>query len=398
MIYEFDDSNWQNARERHPYYDKLMAVSKPTFEIEEVHPASVENLGNGDYNITLGSGYFGSLKLKFEKALPGDTITIRGERDIYPWTVVDWENWIISDSSQVIEQVGYVWTDSLQIRGYQGLDTLDESNIIFVTIRNPFDDKAGNFTSSNSLLNEIYEFCKKSMKHLNVDFYWDTPQNERLAYEGGAIIQQMTSYTMDREYALARFATEYQYYEPTWPHEYKMQSILMGWEDYLYTDNIESIKKHWEKLKEKKYDISNTSNFLIENLAANALDWPPPYRDGYNYEDGDTDNTFIDNVLNAWNYFAFDHLSKMATHLNESYPDLNYFSESVNFGRLADSIKENYHKTFYSKDIKRYVDGLNSSHAAFHSSFMPIVFGLVQKNIRDDIASYLITRDMDCGV
>ncbi|UCE08452.1 MAG: hypothetical protein JSW07_10690, partial [bacterium] len=116
------------------------------------------------------------------------------------------------------------------------------------------------------------------------------------------------------------------------------------------------------------------------------------------YEDGDTDNTFIDNVLNAWNYFAFDHLSKMATHLNESYPDLNYFSESVNFGRLADSIKENYHKTFYSKDIKRYIDGLNSSHAAFHSSFMPVVFGLVQKNIRDDIASYLITRDMDCGV
>ena len=398
MTSEFDDSNWFYAREMHSYNDKLMAVPKPPFEIEEISPATIENLGNGDYDISLGSGYFGWLKLKFDKAVPGDTITIRGERDIYPWTIVDWANWIIRDSSQTIEEVGYVWTDSLQIRGYKGADILDQSNIKFVAIRNPFDDSAGNFTSSDTLLNEIYEFCKRSMKNLNVDFYWDTPQNERLAYEGGAIIQQMTSYAMDRDYSLARFATEYQYYEPTWPHEYKMQSILMGWEDYLYTGNIESIKKHWEKLKEKKYDIDNTSNFLIENVAATALDWPPPYLDGYNYEDGDTDNLFIDNVLNVWNYYAFDHLSKMAAILDEAYPNNDYYSESINYANLAKAIKENYNKTFYRNNIKRYVDGLNSQHAAMHSSFMPIVFDLVKDEYKDKIASYLVSRNMDCGV
>ncbi len=398
MTPEFDDSNWKNARERHSYYDKLMAVSKPPFEIEEISPASIENLGNGDYDIILGSGYFGSLSLNFDNALPGDTITIRGERDIFPWTVVDWENWIIKESTQIIEEVGYVWTDSVQIRGYEGSDTLDQSNIKFIAIRNPFDDNAGSFTSSDSLLNEIYEFCKRSMKNLNVDFYWDTPQNERLAYEGGAIIQQMTSYTMDREYSLARFAAEYQYYEPTWPHEYKMQSILMGWEDFLYTGNIESIKKNWDKLKEKKYEIDSTTNYLIENVAATALDWPPPYLDGYNYEDGITDNTFIDNVLNGWNYYALDHLSKMAANLDVYYPDENYSSESIKFSNLAKGIKENYNKTFYRENISRYADGLNSSHAAFHSSFFPIFFDLVPNDLKVDITNYLVTRNMDCGV
>jgi alpha-L-rhamnosidase len=398
MTAEFDDSAWENARERHQYYDRLMAVSKPPFQIEEITPATIEHLGNGDYDISLGSGYFGSLRLKLDNAVPGDTITIRGERDIYPWTVIDWGKWIINESSQVIDEVGYVWTDSLQIRGYNGTDILNESNIKFVAIRNPFNDDAGSFSSSDPLLDEIYEFCKKSMKHLNVDFYWDTPQNERLAYEGGAIIQQMTSYTMDREYALARFATEYQYYEPTWPHEYKMQSILMGWEDFLYTGNIESIKQHWDILKEKKYDVDGSTNFLIENVAASALDWPPPYLDGYNYEDGNPDNTFIDNVLNGWNYYAFDHLAKMAANLDQAYPGQNYFSESSKLGKLAESIKDNYNNAFYSKKIKRYVDGLNASHAAFHSSFFPIFFGLVENEVKDDISSYLETRKMDCGV
>ncbi|MFC1784464.1 alpha-L-rhamnosidase C-terminal domain-containing protein [Candidatus Neomarinimicrobiota bacterium] len=398
MTAAFDDGDWDNARERHQYYDRLMAVSKPPFEIEEITPVSIENLGNGDYNISLGGGYFGWIRLKLDYAVPGDTITIRGERDIYPWTVIDWSKWIINESSQVIDEVGYVWTDSLQIKGYEGSDILDEANIKFVAIRNPFNDNAGSFSSSNHLLNEIYEFCKKSMKHLNVDFYWDTPQNERLAYEGGAIIQQMTSYTMDREYALARFASEYQYYEPTWPHEYKMQSVLMGWEDFLYTGNIESIKQHWDILKEKKYDVESSVNFLIENVAASALDWPPPYLDGYNYEDEDPNNIFIDNVLNGWNYYAYDHLSKMATYLDTFYPNQNYSKESVKFRTLAKSIKNSYNKTFYNKKIKRYIDGLDASHAAFHSSFFPIFFNLVEEESKSDISDYLISRNMDCGV
>jgi len=394
----FDDSRWPYARVRHHYYDRLIAVSKPPFQIEEIFPASIEYLGNGDYNLSLGSGHFGFLRIRFEDAVPGDTITIRGERDIYPWTVVDWENWILSSPSQVIEQVGYVWTDSLQIRGYKGADTLDKSNISFVAIRNPFDDKASSFSSSNELLNEIYAFCKKSMKHLNVDFYWDTPQNERLAYEGGGLIQQLTSYAMDREYALARFATEYQYHEPTWPHEYKIQSIFMGWHDYLYTGNIESIKENWEILKEKKYDVDITSNFLIENIAATALDWPPPYLDGYDYEDGDESNLFIDNVLNAWNFFAYEHLAKMAFHLDTFFPDEHFKSENKHFRKIAQAIRENYHNTFYRQDLQRFADGYNSAHAAMHSSFMPVALDMVTTDIADDLASYLESRDMDCGV
>ena len=398
MDLEFDDANWRNAGERHQYYDKLMAVSKPPFEIEEISPTLVKYLGNGNYDIDLGGGYFGSLKLIFDKALPGDTILIRGEKDIYPWTVTNWEKWIIRDSSQIIEEVGYVWTDTLQIRNYRGSDTLNASNIKFVAIRYPFDDNMGNFISSDTLLNKIYEFCKTSIKNLDVDYFWDTPQNERVAYEAGGVIQQMTSYTMDRDYALARFATEYQYYEPTWPHEYKMQSIFMGWEDFLYTGNIKSIKKHWNILKEKKYNVDSTSNFLIKNIASSALDWPRIYQDGYDYKNKNNKNLFIDNVINAWNYFAYDYLAKMAVYLNKFYPDMGYDSENNKFFRIAKAIKKNYNKTFYNKNFKRYVDGFHSSHAAIHSSFMPIDFNMVPENLKNDIAGYLESRKMDCGV
>lgn len=172
----------------------------------------------------------------------------------------------------------------------------------------------------------------------------------------------------------------------------------MGWEDFLYTGNIESLKQHWPKINQKKYTVDNSSHFLIENVAATALDWPPPYLDGYSYEDGDPGNTFIDNVLNAWNYYAYDHLSKMAANLEAAYPDQGFVSESVNFANIAIAIKENYNKIFYQKNIKRYVDGLNSSHAAMHSSFMPVVFDMVQTDFKNEIADYLITRNMDCGI
>jgi alpha-L-rhamnosidase len=394
----YDDSAWPRARERHTFYEKLAAAAKPALQIEEIHPKTIKYLGQGAYDITFGSGYFGALKLTFNHALAGDTIAIRGERDIYPWTVTDWQKWIISQPAQTIEEVGYVWTDSLQIRGYDGRDTLDASNITFVTIRNPFDDNASHFNSSSALLNGIYDFCKRSVKHLNVDFFWDTPQNERLAYEGGALIQQMTSYSMDNDYALPRFATEYQYYEPTWPQEYRMQSVLMGWQDFLYTGDIESIKENWDILKEKRYPVYSKSHFLVENIAAAALDWPPPYMDGYNYEDGDPDNIFIDNVLNAWNYYAHDHLARMAGLLDSVYLQQGFNIEQQYFSSVARAIKENYNKVFYSKDKARYLDGLNSAHAAMHSSFMAVALDLVPEKFKDNLARYLAGRAMDCGV
>jgi hypothetical protein len=88
----------------------------------------------------------------------------------------------------------------------------------------------------------------------------------------------------------------------------------------------------------------------------------------------------------------------MATILDEYYPNLNYHSESLKFAKFAKAIKNNYNKTFYKNDIKRYVDGLNSKHAAMHSSFMPIVFDLVKEKHEDDIANFLLSRGMDCGV
>jgi alpha-L-rhamnosidase len=398
MEKDFNDSKWSAAAERHEYYNRLLAVSKPAFEIEEITPKEILHNGNGNYKIVLGSGYFGWFKLKFNNAIPGDTILIRGEQDIFPWTVVDWEKWIIANGSETIEQFGYVWTDSMQINGYNGPDILDESNIKFIAIRNPFDDSASDFHSSNNLLNEIFKFCKISMKNLNVDYYWDTPQNERLTYEGGAIIQQMTSYTMDRDYAMPRFATEYQYYEPTWPYEYKMQSVWMGWEDYLYTGNINSIKNNWEILKEKKYSVDSTSNYLIKNISAVALDWPKIYQDGYDNNKGNTSGEYTDNIINAWNYIAYHHLSLMAHVLSKYFTKVEYKSESLRFSDIANAIRINYNQSFLNNDLKRYVDGLNSSHAAFHSSFMPVVFDMVPQKFLVDIADYLATRNMDCGV
>ena len=398
MEVNYDNSGWANAREHHPYYDKLMAVSKPPFEIEVIEPKLITHRGNGDYDIALGSGYFGYLRLEFDQAQPGDTIEIRGEQDIYPWTVVDWVKWIIGDPVQTIEEFGYVWTDSLQIRAYDGDGVLDESNIKFVAIRNPFDDERSSFNSSDPLLDEIYAFCKRSMKNLNVDFYWDTPQNERLAYEGGALIQQLSSYTVDREYALARFACEYQYNEPTWPAEYRMQNVMLAWHDFMYTGNVESLHQYWDILKQKRYLVDASTDYLVTNVSAHALDWPPIYQDGYDYTSENHEDHFADNVLNAWNYYAVDKLALIAEHLDSHYPREGFRAEKRRFNKLARSIKKGYNRSFFNRTTGKYVDGKHSLHSAFHSSFYPVSLGLVQEDQLPTLSKYLHSRNMDCGV
>ena len=88
----------------------------------------------------------------------------------------------------------------------------------------------------------------------------------------------------------------------------------------------------------------------------------------------------------------------MAAHLEANFPNEQYCLERKSFQKIAQAIKQNYHNTFYKPDLKRYVDGYNSSHTAMHSSFMPVALDMVAPDIENNLASYLESRDMDCGV
>lgn len=101
----------------------------------------------------------------------------------------------------------------------------------------PFDDDVSRFTSSDPVLNDVWDLCKHSIKATSFCGVYIDGDRERIPYEADAYIDQLCHYCVDREYAMVRYTHEYLLMHPTWPTEWILHSVLMAWADYLYTGN-----------------------------------------------------------------------------------------------------------------------------------------------------------------
>lgn len=114
-----------------------------------------------------------------------------------------------------------------------------------------FNDKSSSFSCSDSILNDVWNMCKYTIKATSFCGLYIDGDRERTPYEADAYINQLGHYCVDNEYSLARNTNEYFINHPTWPTEWILQTVLLFYNDYLYTGNIESISKNYEALKSK---------------------------------------------------------------------------------------------------------------------------------------------------
>lgn len=377
----FDDASWAAATESTITYTALMPSAKSNLVIEEITPARVYSLGNNSYRAEFDKGYFGWLKVRFDSATAGDIVEIYGEKQTNDWSFIRYEGWTLKAGSQTIEESGYNWIRAIEIRGYDGTDTLDTSKVKLMAIRSVFDDNAASFTSSHWLLDTIFNFCKKSMKTLNVDVYWDCPTRERIPYEGGNIINQYTHFTMDSEYTLARYSNEYNLYYPTWPEEYKEMIPVMIWDEYLYTGNKDSMEKYWSMIKQRVHP-TNTNHLCTTHA---LVDWPEVYNDGY------VKTTTTDNVLSAWNYAAYKRLSDMAN-------VLGYTAERDIYATKANNILNSFNGAYYNSSAGTYIDGEGTTHTSIHSAIIGGTYGMIPGSYQTNVGNYLNNKSMVCGV
>jgi alpha-L-rhamnosidase len=89
------------------------------------------------------------------------------------------------------------------------------------------------------------------MKATSFAGYYIDGDRERIPYEADAYLNQLTHYTVDQEYAIARRTIEYFMKYPTWPTEWQLHVALMFYQDYMYTGDTELIEKYYEPLKHK---------------------------------------------------------------------------------------------------------------------------------------------------
>ncbi len=245
-------------------------------------------------------------------------------------------------------------------------------------------------------MNQVWDLCKYSQKATSFTGVYIDGDRERIPYEADAYLNQLSHYSVDNEYAMARKTIEYFMDYPTWPTEWQLHVALLFYQDYMYTGNTELIEKYYEPLKHKtlmelNYDdglISTKSPKLNGEFMAklgfadttqrvrDIVDWPPAQKDtGWklpkDWPQGERDGfvfTPVSTVINSFFYRNMIIMAEFARLLNK--PD-----EELTFQLRAAKVKKAMNEKLYNKAGGYYTDGIGTEHGAVHSNMLPLAFG-----------------------
>ena len=391
--------------------------------------------------IDFGKAAFGQLKLRLSAKGDGDTVTVHlgevvnadGSINRKPGGSMRYQEYRLplragthtyqvyirpdmrNTGAQAVKMPSYIGEvlpfRYCELEGYAG--TLQATDIIRAAVNYPFNDEAASFESADTILNAVWEICKYSMKATSFAGVFVDGDRERIPYEADAYINQLGYYATDREYSLARSSHEYLLYHATWPTEWILQSVLMAYNDYLYTGDIRSARHYYTELKAKLLMALEDSSGLISTRTGrqnpallqsihfngkelrDIVDWPHKGILGLGNEEGGETDGFIftthNTVVNAYYYKALRDMQVMAGVLG------NKTDESM-FAARAEQVKKAFRKLFWDAKRKVVLDGSGTTHASLHANMFALVFGLVEEQHRKAVGDFIRSRGMACSV
>jgi alpha-L-rhamnosidase len=264
----------------------------------------------------------------------------------------------------------------------------------------PFDDSAADFRCSDEKLNAIWKLSKYSMKATSFGGIFIDGDRERKPYEADAYINQLGWFYTAGEYSLPRHTHEYLITHPTWPTEWIMFSVLMAWDDYLYSGDATSLKEHYHDLHAKTLiDLEREDGLIVvpkgdlpDKIAraihikklSDIVDWPAGERDGY-------DMRPVNTVVNAFHAEALGRMRCIAAVLGKKEDAARYLAAGL---KAEKSINEK----LVDPATGLYVDGEGSKHSSLHANILPLRFSLELPDRRERIVTFVRSRGMACSV
>jgi hypothetical protein len=438
----------------------------PALTETPVAPVQFVQTGAGSYFVDFGNDAFGTVTFTVPSPVSGQVVTVgMGEASISANTVdtsppayIRYQSQNVTLGSATTYTVTPTWSPLyegdvstpsvgqvapfryVQISNVPG--TFTASNITQLADHVPFNDSAATFTSSDPLLNSIWQLCKYTVKATTFDGNASTGgvvyvdgDRERIPYEADGYIHMLGAYCTNPDYATARHAAEYLYTHPTWPTEWPMHCILMAWTDYLYTGDTRSLQANYATLQSKLWLTGTTGSRvfgrrpvdgLFQNDTATGsgsypgnvvdiVDWPGANVtdvNGTNWPEGERDNydmsQGIKTVTSAFEYQTLILMQQIATALAQVTGSSNYQSDASNYQTLAAQTLASVNGVLWTGS--NYIDGVGTSgnafnaaitgtsaHAGLHANMFPLAFNMVPSNEIASVASYLETKGMVCS-
>jgi hypothetical protein len=407
-------------------------------------PEKINKINEGHYLIDFGKAFFGTVELNSKQNQNdslflhlGEKLKNSSEIDRKPGATIRYRKSTLpslkANKTVIIDMVPYkrnTTGDAIMLPDsigtiipfrYFEIENLkipiEELTIKQKAIHYNFNDEASYFSSSNKVMNAIWDLCKHTIKATSFTGYYVDGDRERIPYEADAYINQLSHYSVDNDYTIARRTNEYFINNPTWPTEWLLHTVLLFHADYMYTGDLKPLKENYEGLKLKTLMdleneeglISSSSPKLNKELTsklgfkkgdkkiADIIDWPPAQKDtGWKLAtaEGERDGYEIVPVNTAVNAFYYYNLKLMA----EIAGFLDKKEDVILFTKKAEKTKKAINTKFLDPTKGYYIDGESSTHASLHGNMLPLAFDLVPEDHVKTVTDFIKTRGMACSV
>jgi len=425
----YNDHSWLPATELgvHPAgsFTGELRTDLTRLKEKEIKPSSVKSLGNGSYLIDLGKVYAGMPEISFHGGRSGDTVNMRGGFVLKEdGTVSEKMNqstdltyfFILNGGKAIFKPSVYLGYRYLQVN--KSPTVLNTENVKFITRFYELEPERSRFSSSDTMLNQVWALMTHSLTLGAQEGFVDTPTREKGEFLGDAWSQGVPAMSTMGERALShrillQFLDSQDQYWPdgrlnaVYPNsdgkrdipDYTQQYLLWVWDYYMQTGNREFLITNYEKLKKVATYVDtykNSSTGLIHELAGGSgpykygiIDWPATMRYGYDM------NTEARTVINAYAYADFKIMSQVAEVAGKT-DDANAFKQK------AARLKDAFNKLLVNSN-GIYIDGLlpggaQSKHVSQHANMFPLALGMVPEANHEVVTEAVKQRQMNVGM
>lgn len=407
----FNDQDWFSCMENEKDDHVLFLQPTPTLMVYDTRPKTIESNQEGHYLLDFGREITGHIEMKADgnsgqrvEILYGEELnedgTVRCDmrcnclyRDI--WTLAEGEN--------LFEPYDYKAFRYIEVKAPP--HTVLPDSIKAVTRHYPMRNETCRFSSSNALLNQIWDICKNGVRLGCQEVFTDCPSREKGQYLGDATVTALSHLYLTGELKLYKkhledFACsaricpglmavapcslkqEIADYSLLWPYQ------LLNY--YRHSADKRFLKKMLPTAEGilQYFKSFAREDGLLENVTGkwNLVDWPESMRDGYDFDLSTVVGEGCHNVINALYIGAVNTVDEIRLTLG--------LKPSMRFRPL----KEAFNRAFYRMETGLFADSTETNHCAIHSNIYPLFFDLAQPSARENIVRLIRGKGLACGV
>lgn len=408
----YDVSNWQSVETvASPTFSSSQAKGfghlkargyEPLRVVEEWKAVDVKSVYSGGYHlyvVDFGRNFAGQYRFNL-KGKAGQTITLRCGESLNPDGSIFMQNYYTGPADTYDTYIfagkegDEEWGPEMMYHGFRYLQIigLDEapSPEAFTAMRIRSNmEQAGQFTTSNTLLNGIHTICRDAIQSQLYNSITDCPQREKLGwldvpnemyqslaynYDMETFYQKVVLDCFDAQYATGKVPSTVPHYmsvyddDPNWGGS----AILVPYRSWKQYGDRTTISTYYDKMKKlMDYYTSKTIGNIMPGSSYSVLsDWGQESAGVNPMVPGEF-------TITTTYYYMLRAMAEIAV-------ELGHTADADAFNAQADATRKAFNSRYYKNGV--YANGQQSEQA------MPLYYGLVDKENETLVAEKLAQR------